>query len=272
MEDLTKHQLILIVLLVTFVTSIATGIITFTLLSEAPVEVTQNISRVVERTIERVVTEPGKPDKVTTTVVVSEEDRVLESIAKNEKSIVRLKTTGADGSEIFSGLGLVVSADGIIVADLRSYNAATPFTILFSDGKTYPSGKVFADNEKGLVFIKTNLPANETPKYTFYPTTFGNSDGLKIGQTLVAISGRDSNAASIGRVFQLTFAIDKKTVTNVISDIKISKNHLGSPVLNLTGEVMGLEAPLVEADTEYSYIPSNLIKIATAKAFEELAK
>ena len=104
MEDLTKHQLILIVLLVTFVTSIATGIITFTLLSEAPVEVTQTINRVVEKTIERVVTEPGKPDKVVTTVVVNEEDRVLEAIAKNEKSIVRLKTAGADGSEIFSGI------------------------------------------------------------------------------------------------------------------------------------------------------------------------
>ena len=92
MEDLTKHQLILIVLLITFVTSIATGIITFTLLNkEAPVEVTQQINRVVEKTIERVVTEPGKPDKVVTTVVVNEEDRVLESISKNEKSIVRLE-------------------------------------------------------------------------------------------------------------------------------------------------------------------------------------
>ena len=272
MEDLTKHQLILIVLLVTFVTSIATGIITFTLLSEAPVEVTQTINRVVEKTIERVVTEPGKPDKVVTTVVVNEEDRVLEAIAKNEKSIVRLKTAGADGSEIFSGIGLVVSADGIIIADSQSYNAASPFTILFYDGKTYPSGKVFVDNEKGLVFIKTAVSQNENPKYTFYPTVFGDSDGLKIGQSLVIISGRDSNAASIGRVFQLIFGDDKKTVKNILSDIKISKSHFGSPALNLSGEVVGLEAPLAETDTEYSYIPINIIKSATTKALEELAK
>ncbi len=272
MEDLTKHQLILIVLLVTFVTSIATGIITFTLLSEAPVEVTQQINRVVEKTIERVVTEPGKPDKVITTVVVNEEDRVLESIAKNEKSIVRLKTTGADGSEIFSGLGLVMSADGIIVADLRSYNAASPFVISFSDGKTYPSGKVFVDNEKSLVFIKTSLSQNENPKYTFYPAVFGDSDGLKIGQTLIVISGRDSNAASIGKIFQLSFGEDKKTVKNIFSDIKVSKSHFGSPALSLSGEVVGLEAPFGELDTEYSFVPINIVKSATAKALEELAK
>jgi S1-C subfamily serine protease len=272
MEDLTKHQLILIVLLITFVTSIATGIITFTLLQQAPVEVTQQISRVVERTIERVVPAEGQPTKVTTTVVVNEEDRVLESISKNEKSIVRIKTTGADGTEVVAGLGLVVSADGIVVLDLRSYNAASGYNISFFDGKTYPSGKVFIDSEKGLVFMKTIILQSENPKYTFYPATFGDSDGLKIGQTLVAISGRDSNAASIGRIYQLTFGEDKKTVKNIISDIKISKSHLGSPALNLSGEVVGLEAPFNESETEYSYIPINIVKIATTKALDELAK
>jgi S1-C subfamily serine protease len=272
MEDLTKHQLILIVLLVTFVTSIATGIITFTLLQEAPVEVTQNISRVVERTIEKVVPAEGQPAKVTTTVVVNEEDRILEAIAKNEKSIVRLKTTGADGTEIISGLGLVLSADGIIVSDLRSYDVASVFTIVFSDGKTYPAGKAYLDNENGLVFIKTNVPKDETPKYKFNLAVFGNSDGLKIGQSLVAISGRDSNAASVGRIFQLTFGDDKKTVKNIISDIKISKSHLGSPALNLSGEIIGIEAPFSETETEYFFIPINVIKSATAKALEDLAK
>ncbi|OHA98535.1 MAG: hypothetical protein A3E02_01665 [Candidatus Zambryskibacteria bacterium RIFCSPHIGHO2_12_FULL_38_34] len=272
MEDLTKHQLILITLLITFVTSIATGIITFTLLSEAPVEVTQTINRVVERTIQQVVPAEGQPAKViTTTVVVSEEDQVLESISKNEKSIVRIGTIVVDGSQMVSGLGLVVSADGTIVSDLRSYNAASSYSVLFYDGKTYPSGRVHVDNEKGLVFMQTNLPQNESPKYTFYPAVLGDSDGLKIGQTLIAISGKDSNAASIGRIFQLNFGDDKKTVQNILSDIKISKTHFGSPALNLSGEVMGLEAAFGELDTEYSYIPINVIKAATPKALEALA-
>jgi len=272
MEDLSKHQLILIVLLITFVTSIATGIITFTLLSEAPVEVTQNINRVVEKTIERVVTEPGKPDKVVTTVVVNEEDRVLEAIAKNEKSIVRLKTVGADGTEIVAGLGLVVSAEGIIVVDLRSYSAASTYSILFYDDKVYQGNKTYINNTDGLVFIKMMIPKNENPKYTFYPAVLGNSDVLKIGQTIVSISGKDSNAVSIGRVRQLLFTDDKKTVTKIISDTLIGKSNFGSSALSLSGDVIGLEAPFGEFDTRYSYIPINTVKNSIPKAIEELAK
>ena len=272
MEDLTKHQLILIVLLVTFVTSIATGIITFTLLSEAPVEVTQTINRVVEKTIERVVTEPGKPDKVVTTVVVNEEDRVLEAISKNEKSIVRLKTVGADGTEIVSGLGVVLTDSGIVVFDERSYSSASALSVLFYDGKSYPTGKVYVDDKNSLVFIKINVPQNESVKYTFYPSFLGNSDGLKIGQSLIAISGKESNAASIGRVRQLDLSEDKKTIENIVSDIPIIRSSPGSPILNLSGEVVGIEAAFVEADTKYSYIPINIIKSASIKALEDLSK
>jgi S1-C subfamily serine protease len=272
MEDLTKHQLILINLLITFVTSIATGIITFTLLSEAPVEVTQQINRVVEKTIERVVpAEPGKPEKVVTTVVVNEEDRVLDAISKNEKSVVRLKTLGADGTEIISGLGLVISADGVVVADLRSYSSTAAYSISFHDGKVYPTGKVFIDNENGLVFIKTQVPISE-PKYAFYPVSLGNSDGLKIGQTIVAISGKDSNAVSIGRVRQISLADDKKSVTEILSDIIVSRSFPGSPIVNLSGEAIGLEKQAAEGGQTYSYMPINTIKISLPKALEELSK
>lgn len=272
MEDLTKQQLVLLTLLITFITSIGTGIITFTLLQEAPVEVTQTINRVVEKTIERVVpAEGGEPEKVVTTVVVNEEDRILESIAKNEKSIVRLKTLGADGTEMVSGMGMVVSANGVIATDLRGYSSASNYTITFFDGKKYSAGKAFVDNEKGLVFLNTAVPANEKPKYVFYPAIFGDSDLLKIGQTILAIGGRESNAVSIGRVYQLDFVEDGKTVKKILSDISV-KSFPGSPVINLSGEVVGIEGSYSETDLKYSYIPINLVKEAVAKAREELAK
>ena len=268
MEDLNKQQLVLLTLLVSFVTSIGTGIITFTMLQEAPIAVTQTINRVVERTIEKVVPETGGEPQTITTVVINEEDRVLDAISKNEKSIVRLKTTAADGSSLFMGLGLVVSADGVIVADARSYSATTAYSIQFFDGKIYPIGKVEVDTQNELVFMKVVLPQNE--KYTFYTVVLGNSDTLKIGQSLVAISGKESNAASIGRVFQLTYGDDKKTVTKITSDLKVSRVNQGSPILNLSGEVVGMELSLSESDSQYIYLPVNILKSATLKALEKL--
>ena len=88
MEDLNKNQIVLLTLLVSFVTSIATGIITTSLLQQAPVEVVRNINSIVEKTIEKVTpatvttTSPAGTKEVTT-IIVKEEDVIIDSINKN---------------------------------------------------------------------------------------------------------------------------------------------------------------------------------------------
>lgn len=271
MEDLTKHQLILLVLLVTFVTSIATGIITFSLLSEAPVEITQTIDRVVEKTIEKVVPVEGQPQKVVTTVVVNEEEKVLESISKNEKSIVRIKSVALDGTQIFTGIGIVVDSTGTIVSDIKSYVPGNSYLINFSDGKSFSTGRVYIDHESSLVFIKTSLPKN-SEKYTFYPAVFGNSDDLKIGQMVIAVTGKESNAASVGRIFQIITPQDKTAPSSLLSDIELGKSYTGSPLLNLSGEIVALEAPALEGETKRSFSPINSIKPIISSGLEALSK
>ena len=271
MEDLTKHQLILITLLVSFVTSIATGIITFTLLSEAPVEVTQQINHIVEKTIEKVApTEEGKPAQTVTTVVVNEEDRILDAISKNEKSMVRIKTQNFDGSQLITGIGFVVSEMGAIVTESRSYNTGLNYSIVFYDGKEYPIKNVFTDPTNRLVFMQTALPKSE--KYVFYPAVLGDSDGLKVGQTLIAISGRDSNSASIGRIRQLEKSEDKKSVMTILSDIPVSRTALSGMASNLSGEIIGIELPSGQSDNFFSYRPINVVKSAIPAALSELSK
>jgi hypothetical protein len=75
MEDLNKNQIVLLTVLISFVTSIATGIMTVSLLQEAPIEVTKNINRIVEKTIETVTpaTILTPSQKEITTVIVKEE-------------------------------------------------------------------------------------------------------------------------------------------------------------------------------------------------------
>ncbi len=84
-KDLNKPQLIMLALLLSFVTSIATGITTVTLMQQAPESVTVPINRVVRETVEKIVQVPGK-DTVRT-VIVKEEDLVVDAIAKNEGAL-----------------------------------------------------------------------------------------------------------------------------------------------------------------------------------------
>ena len=51
MESLTKTQIVLLVLLVSFVTSLATGIVTVTLVNQAPQPITHTINKVVEKLV-----------------------------------------------------------------------------------------------------------------------------------------------------------------------------------------------------------------------------
>lgn len=266
MEDLTKHQLILLTLLVTFVTSIATGIITFTLLSQAPVEVTQTINRVVEKTIERVVPEEGGGSQTIkeVTTIVSEEDLVLDSIDKNAKSIVRLKDSA--GSVV--GLGVVVSDTGVIVVDKRSFVSGN-YTALFYDGASYNISKSHSDQQDNFVFLK--IGKAQSDKYKFFPAVFGNPASLRLGQTVIAVSGKERNAVSIGRVSDIEKS-DSGAVLEIYTDIRLVKAQPGSPIINLNGEILGLELSLEESSVTNSYLPTNLVQEKIKTAVEELSK
>jgi len=262
MEDLNKHQLILLTLLVSFVTSIATGIITFTLLQEAPIEVTQTINRVVERTIKTVTpAENGDKAVVKEVQIVKEEDLILQSIEASTKSLVRIKTLGFDGVEIVVGLGLVVH-EGVVVMDGRSFSEGVNYTILFQDNKAYSVAKTYSTN--GVVFLKVGKPANE--KYTFHPALLGNINSLKLGQTVIRVSGKTTNSVLIGRVSEL------ETSGKIITDIRYSKTEPGSPLLNLSGEIIGLETAAAEGESTLSYFSINSVKNSRDTAIEELNK
>ena len=118
-KDLNKPQLILLAILLSFITSIATGIVTVTLMQQAPSSVTIPINRIVRQTVEKIVPVPGKES--VQTVIIKEEDLVVDAIAKNQSALfsVTEESKDVDGKtiEISAGHGFAVSNDGIIAAD-----------------------------------------------------------------------------------------------------------------------------------------------------------
>ena len=76
-KDLNKPQLIMLALLLSFVTSIATGITTVTLMQQAPSSVVVPINRVVRQTVEKIVPVPGK--KIVQTIIDRKSTRLNSS-------------------------------------------------------------------------------------------------------------------------------------------------------------------------------------------------
>ncbi len=292
MESLNKQQLILLALLVSFVTSLATGIVTVSLMDQAPSGVTQTINRVVEKTIERVVMEPAKQTaSIVTkeTVVVKADDAVIDAIAKNSKSIMRIKeVTEQNGvrRESFAGIGLIVSTEGHIAADIdvayRATDAAgnsipETYNGVFSDGRVFPLNIAYSSPAAGIIFFQPLLQDREKGTYKFAPPSF-NTGELKLGQAVVALGGADANAVFTGIISSFmertaarpsetdtgTERVAEKKVTAIKTDLRSSELVSGTVLLNLSGEVIGLSAGAASVSRN-AFIPAQ-------KVLEELAK
>src|SRR3990167_5999329 len=105
-KDLNKSQLILLAILLSFVTSIVTGITTVTLMERAPSSVTVPINRVIKQTVEKIEQVEGKT--VVQTVVVKEEDLVVDAIAKNKGALFTItkEITDLEGKIVEAGAGV----------------------------------------------------------------------------------------------------------------------------------------------------------------------
>jgi S1-C subfamily serine protease len=224
-KDLNKPQLILLAILLSFVTSIATGIVTVTLMQQAPSSVTVPINRIVRQTVEKIVPVPGK--ETVQTVIIKEEDLVVDAIAKNESAIfsVTEEAKDVDGKniEIPTGRGFVVSNDGLVAVDGS----------LVTEGQIYyvknNSGKFKADfvslNKNGFAFLKIGTPLDEKNKIAFTLPAFGDLSKMKTGQKVLVLGNSISS-----------FIFDG----NKDMKINVTKSSAGGLVLDLDGEVLGI--------------------------------
>jgi len=274
MEKLTKQQIVLITLLVSFVTSIATGIVTVALMDQAPAGVTQTINRVVERTIEKVVTPPttGNSAAVVTreTVVVKEDDKIVESVDKNKTSVVRIYTDVANSGDVqqktFIGLGTIVSKEGLIVTGDVFADPYGKYQITLDNNKFFDVIVLSKKDSDQLYFLKVKQDLKNP--VTFTPVSFSDSNNLKLGQTVIAWGGQSQNSVSTGIISSLVGGLASSTtasstamtdITAINTNINLADTISGGPLLSLYGEAVGIRVSSGISD-KYTFLPSNLVK------------
>ncbi len=277
MEGLTKHQIILLTLLVSFITSIATGIVTVALMNQAPIGVSQTINRVVERTIETVAatSTPSKnnPEETKETVVVSEDSQVVSAINNNTQSVVRIFAEGVDPktglpTSSFVGLGAVIASNGTIATDNGVIDSGGKYSVQTSDGISYNANVLEADDSQIVALLEISTTSTSTS--LFSGVTLASND-LQLGQAVVYIGGETKNSVATGIVSSLgtknisatsteatSSATSTQTVeTQIVSiDTSVPAGDLipGGLLFDLSGELVGVKSAYPNGDTFFAPI------------------
>lgn len=129
-KELNKHQLILLTLLITFVVSIATGIVTVSLMNQAPKSVPYTVNNIIQRTIEKVTT-VSEDAKIIDSVIDNKEDS---SISLLEGDIVA-KIYKEEDEDYFLGEGVLISEVGLILVENDILRRSDSFIIYLDNVK-----------------------------------------------------------------------------------------------------------------------------------------
>jgi hypothetical protein len=264
-EHLTKSQIILLTLLVSFMTSIATGIVTVSLLQQAPSPVTQTINRVVERTVERVVeTKKDKTGNTVTnekTVVVKETDLIADAVKATMPSVVAIyklppkteapaeaATTDAPTAEAQAQTAAVevavietVTANPVFVGRgvFTTDNTVVTDGSLLEEGASYKIVVLTSQAEA----VVTTFTVEHGLGYLTVPAKTGQGikkDDLKklqLGETMIELAGDSRLRVSTGIISDI-----EKDASGNLTGLAISgvESSLGSPIISLDGTLVAI--------------------------------
>lgn len=194
-----------------------------------------------------------------------------------EFKIPGYRQKGTEKKEIGSGTGFIISEDGLILTNKHVViDEEAQYTVFTPEGEKYQAKVLAKDPIRDIAILKI------TSTKKFKSLKLGDSETLQIGQTVIAIGnalGEFKNTVSVGVISGLGRTITAsgggiiETIEDVIqTDAAINKGNSGGPLLNLKGEVIGINtATVLGAENIGFAIPINQAKKALQQ-FKEKGK
>jgi serine protease Do len=152
---------------------------------------------------------------------------------------------GPTGPATVSGSGVFISDKGYILTNNHVIEGVTDISITLADGTQEKATLVGADKYSDIAVLKTDgkIPA---------VASLGNSDVLTPGDTAIAIGsplGDFKNTVTVGVISATGRSIDTGngyTIDGLIqTDAAINQGNSGGPLVNLAGEVVGINTLIV---------------------------
>lgn len=219
------------------------------------------------KTEDPVLPPPHRDDLAAVEVV----ERVMPAVV-GVHSYVRVTRFGQEAVvESGSGSGAVITADGYIVTNQHVVDGAVEIKVVFADGDNYEARLVGEDRRTDLAVLKI-----EREDLPYVP--LGDSGGIRVGETVLAIGnplGYFQQTVTSGIISAVQRQVyvqgSDYSYTYIQTDAGINRGNSGGPLVNLRGEVIGintLKVSLPDVEGIGFAIPSNTVQRVAADLIE----
>jgi len=208
-------------------------------------------------------------------VTVDENSAVIDVAKKASPSVVTivgksnvLDFFGDINQKKGTGTGFVLTADGLILTNKHVVSdAGADYTVVTSDGKDYKAKILTTDPSYDLAIVKIDAKNLKV-------VDLGDSDELEVGQKVVAIGsalGEFENTVTSGVISAKNRPISASDESGqggevleglLQTDAAINPGNSGGPLLNLRGQVVGINTAVANAENIGFAIPINIAKPA----------
>ncbi|MDE6520740.1 MAG: trypsin-like peptidase domain-containing protein [Ruminococcus sp.] len=154
----------------------------------------------------------------------------------------------SESTSVGTGTGVIITENGYIVTNAHviydsQYGSglANNISVLLDDNKTYDAEVIGYDVDCDLAVIKINAEG-------LTPAEFGNSDALKLGESVTAIGNplgfELMNTVTSGIISGLNrnITINDKSMNLIQTDTAINSGNSGGPLINKYGQVIGINS------------------------------
>lgn len=210
------------------------------------------------------------PPQTTEVVTADLENRFIEIYNRVNPAVVHIFVFDNDGFLLGTGSGFVIDQTGNIVTNNHVVADGREFEVVFASGERRRADLKGADVDSDLAVIQVDsLPAE------VQPVPLGDSRNLQVGQFVIAIGNPfgEAGSMSIGVISGLGRTLESQHVVAggsfsipqiIQTDAAINPGNSGGPLLNLNGEVIGVNSAILSTSGANSgvgfSIPVNAVR------------
>ncbi|WP_298818141.1 S1C family serine protease [Chloroflexus sp.] len=177
------------------------------------------------------------------TVIVSLSDAMVAAVKRVAPAVVTVTVESSTGRG--SGSGVIINDQGYIITNNHVVENGRRYYILFADGSRREAQLVGTDSLNDIAVLKVD---GEVPGVA----AIGDSAALQPGETVLAIGsplGNFRNTVTAGVVSALNRSVPGSGMEGLIqTDAAINSGNSGGPLINLKGEVVGINTMVVRND------------------------